>query len=201
MQKKIEIRSIIELIYSIDCLLPIGYIYLVKTSTNLFPKNIKELAISILSVNELRFYYKYKVFILGIAYLIMLLFLSSILLFLTNGLSKDSIKRGAVKEVEIATDSFLPSYLGYFFIALSINEWKVLVVIFIFIWLFIRKSKQVHFNPMFLMLGYKYYFITIDDVKSLLITKRNLRDPKNIESKNLTRINNYSFIEIKKEEE
>lgn len=200
-ERCIECRSIIEFIYSFDCLLSIVFVYLVKKQSNIFPSDLKLFIKNINLVNSVNFYYKYKVFILAAMYLILLLILSFILLKLTSILSEDSIKRGVVQELEIATDSFLPSYLGYFFVALSIDKWQVLFVIFIFIWLFTRKSKQVHFNPIFLILGYKYYFITIDNIKNLLITKQNLRNPKNIEIYNLKRINNYTYIKIEKKGE
>ena len=41
---------------------------------------------------------------------------------LLEKLSKDRIKEGEIIEIENSTNNFLPSYLGYFFVALSISD-------------------------------------------------------------------------------
>ncbi|HGN6412560.1 TPA: hypothetical protein ACKUJG_002234, partial [Neisseria gonorrhoeae] len=43
-------------------------------------------------------------------------------LWLSKYLGKDEFKQGEVKELEYVNDNFLPSYLGYFFVALSIPD-------------------------------------------------------------------------------
>lgn len=49
--------------------------------------------------------------------------LTKVSLVLSAALGKDEFKKGEVISVEHANNSFLPSYLGYFFVALSINNW------------------------------------------------------------------------------
>lgn len=106
------------------------------------------------------------------------------------------ISENTIEEIESATDSFLPSYLGYFFVALSISDFEVFVVVFLLIFIFTYKSKLSHFNPMFLVLGYKYYYYKINGVKNLLITKRKIKNPKEVSIDTLFRINDFTYIEV-----
>ena len=63
-------------------------------------------------------------------------------LWLSKYLGKDEFKQGEVKELEYVNDNFLPSYLGYFFVALSIpdNNLFLLFVMYGIIFLLDRKS-------------------------------------------------------------
>jgi len=190
-------KRLIHLLFSLDSLLPIIFVYLIKEKVNLFPKGLKEFILVNLKKfpNILESYYTYRMFILAVFYILFMVMISSCLIALTKKVSLDEmIKRGGVDDLEIATDNFLPSYLGYFFVALSINDWTTFSVIFIFIYLFVQKSKQTHFNPIFIILGYKYYFISTEGIKSLIITKENLKNPKEVELTELKRINDYTFI-------
>ena len=48
----------------------------------------------------------------------------------------DDIISGGVLDVECANDAYLPSYLGYFFVALSISDWDTLIWIGILLLIF-----------------------------------------------------------------
>lgn len=190
----------IHLLFTLDSLIPILFVFFIKEKKNLFPSVVKEYVISFCQSHNfsLELYYKYKVYILAIAYFGIMVLLSSLIMVMVNSLSEnENFKKGSIDDLEIATDNFLPSYLGYFFVALSIDDHTIFTVIFVFIFWFIKNSKQTHFNPVFIILGYKYYFINSGGVKSLVITKQNLRDPKEVELKKLKRINNYTYIELK----
>ena len=58
---------------------------------------------------------------------------------LLEKLSKDRIKEGEIIEIENSTNNFLPSYLGYFFVALSIsdNDFLTMSIIYCIIVLFV----------------------------------------------------------------
>lgn len=59
-------------------------------------------------------------------YMLIPILLTWISLLLSSRLGKDEFKEGEVVSVEHANNSFLPSYLGYFFVALSITSWSAL---------------------------------------------------------------------------
>ena len=117
-------------------------------------------------------------------------------LYLSNYLSEDSIDKGSIISIEPANDSFLPSYLGYFFVALSIPNLETFYWVFSVVSIFIFYSKLSYFNPIYFIFGYKfYYIINSNQVKVLLITKKEIKIPKDIEFPTIKRINNYTFIE------
>lgn len=73
----------------------------------------------------------------------------------------DDIISGGVLDVECVNDASLPSYLGYFFVALSISNWTTLIWVGILILVFTFFSRPSHFNPLFLLFGYKFYYVTV----------------------------------------
>lgn len=112
-------------------------------------------------------------------------------------LPKDQLKGISVTEIELANNNFLPTYLGYFFVSLGVNDIATLVVVFIIIYVFTYLSQTLYFNPIFLLFGYHFYFIkTSANIKIFLITRKKLKTPGENSFESLRRINNYTFIEI-----
>ncbi len=101
-------------------------------------------------------------------------------------------------EVELASHSFLPSYLGYFFVALSIPNITTLWYVYAVILLFTHLSKALSFNPLFLLFGYQFYFVTSEDgAKIFLITKQNMKNIQDVDLSQLRRINDFTFIDVR----
>ena len=99
--------------------------------------------------------------------------------------------------VEQADNSFLPSYLGYFFVALSISKITTFTYIFLIIYVFTFVSHALYFNPMFLLMGYHFYNVQAEDGnKVFLITKQEMKNYKEISFQNLRRINDYTYIDM-----
>lgn len=112
-------------------------------------------------------------------------------------LPKDRLKDSSVKEIELANNNFLPTYLGYFFVSLGIEDTSTLIVVFLIIYIFTFLSQTLYFNPIFLIFGYHFYFIkTSLNVKVFLITRKKLKIPGENGFEKLRRINNYTFIEL-----
>jgi hypothetical protein len=110
----------------------------------------------------------------------------------------DSLKGSSVTEIELANNSFLPTYLGYFFVSLGVNEVHTLVFVFSIIYIFTFLSQTLYFNPIFLLFGYHFYFVkTTGNLKIFLITRRILKSPGFDSFDGLRRINNYTFIDLK----
>ncbi len=117
---------------------------------------------------------------------------------LAKWLSKDDIPQGTIKEIEQANNAFLPSYLGYFFVALSVPYNDTLVFVFIILFVFTLLSQTLYFNPLFLLFGYHFYYLTTtNDVKLFVITRKAIKTPNNLGFENLKRINNFTFIDKK----
>lgn len=187
-------NKFLNYIYAVDSILLMLYIFLIKEEYVFdFLKHPKIIEIYKIVIN----YIPYKIIILGIAYLVVLVILDVILLMITPFISNiDKIERETVDEIENATEAYLPCYLGYFFVALSISNFQIFLIIFTLIFFLTKGAKLAHFNPVLILFGYRYYFCKIDGVKNLLITKDKLKNPKNVEYNKLYRINDFTFIKI-----
>ena len=51
-------------------------------------------------------------------------------------LPRDILRSNSVNEIELANNNFLPTYLGYFFVSLGIDDVPTLIVVFAIIYLF-----------------------------------------------------------------
>ncbi|QTC41319.1 hypothetical protein I7V34_19980 [Bacillus sp. V3] len=144
------------------------------------------------------------------------IFFTWISLLLAKSLAKDSLekteksiekengqkqisKMSKVIEVEQANNAFLPSYLGYFFVALSIPYFETLIFIFLILFLFTFYSQTLYFNPLFLLFGYHFYYLTtVNKTKVFIITRKSLKNPDDINLPELRRINDFTFIDLRR---
>ncbi|WP_180057888.1 hypothetical protein [Acinetobacter sp. YH12141] len=144
-------------------------------------------------------------YIAYVIYLIALLFLSFFSIkFSLKYLDQDVIERKKVKEFEQANDFYLPIYLGYAFVAISLPTLKSFLLFFVLMLIVLVRTRFFYFNPIFLVLGYKFYFIKhIDDSKVLVISKKEIKTIDELfEDGNgdmrsyiaLTKVNEYTFL-------
>lgn len=125
--------------------------------------------------------------------------LTAISLLFKRFLSKDSIEC-AIKDVEQANNAFLPSYLGYFFVALSVPSIESMIFVYSMLFVFTFVSQTLYFNPLFLCFGYHFYYIdTEKNIKQFIISKREIRSTKNLQFEDLRRINNFTYIDMEEE--
>lgn len=123
--------------------------------------------------------------------------LTALSFLIAMSLPDDNLQSTSVREIELANNNFLPTYLGYFFVSLGINDVSTLIIVFIIIYVFTVLSQTLYFNPIFLLFGFHFYFVkTSRDVKIFLITKKQLKTPGDDNFERLKRINNYTFIEL-----
>lgn len=115
---------------------------------------------------------------------------------LSSKLGRDEFKQNEVASIEHANNSFLPSYLGYFFVALSISNWEALWFVYILLFVFTFLSQALYFNPLFLIFGYEFYNITTKNGTAIfLISRQKYKKPGDVAIDVAFRINNYTFIE------
>ena len=115
---------------------------------------------------------------------------------LSSKLGKDQFKKGEVDSIEHANNSFLPSYLGYFFVALSVGNWETLWFVYGVLFIFTFLSQALYFNPLFLIFGYEFYNVkTKNGTAIFLISRQKYKTPSDIDISTAFRINNYTFIE------
>lgn len=131
-----------------------------------------------------------------IIYFFVPIVLTYISLYISKFLGNSNITKGSITEVENANNAFLPSYLGYFFVALSVNNSDTLIFVFIILFVFTFLSQTLYFNPLFLIFGYHFYNISTNNkAKLFVITKNEINKVDDIEFTQLKRINNFTFID------
>lgn len=122
--------------------------------------------------------------------------LTGLSIWLSRWLGKDSFAKGDITSIEYANNSFLPSYLGYFFVALSIPNLETLVFVYVILFAFTYFSQALYFNPLFLIFGFKFYNVTTaQGTVVFLISKKEFRMPAEIVIPEARRINGYTFLE------
>lgn len=142
---------------------------------------------------------KFPIWVSYIVFIIIPVILTWISLLLKTYLSKDSIEC-EIKDVEQANNAFLPSYLGYFFVALSVQTVETMIFIYVMLFVFTFVSQTLYFNPLFLCFGYHfYYIITAENIKQFIISKRKIRRTKCLNFASLRRINNFTYIDTEEE--
>lgn len=130
-------------------------------------------------------------------YLLIPIILTYISLKFASFLSNDIIEENSIIEVEQANNAYLPSYLGYFFVALSIPNIDTLLFVYIVLFFFTFLSQTLYFNPLFLIFGYHFFYIkTSNNVRIFIITKEQIKKPLGLNFSNLKRINNFTFIDL-----
>lgn len=131
----------------------------------------------------------------GLVFAIPLIF-TLLSLFVSFLLSPEELDE--VNSIEEISNNFLPSYLGYFFVGLSINTDETFWYIFILVVIFTYLSQSNYFNPIFLLLGYSFYSaVTPNNKKIILISKDILATPDDVISFSVKRINTFTFIASK----
>lgn len=107
------------------------------------------------------------------------------------------IGNGAVKNVRPANNDFIVNYSIYLLAALMIPYWPV------FLWWFFLSSamkfysRVAYFNPLFILLGYNFYYLTLNTkAEILLITKKTIKSTDDITGDRIYRmINEFTFVD------
>ncbi|WP_338754485.1 hypothetical protein [Bacillus sp. FJAT-52991] len=137
-------------------------------------------------------------------YFLTVILLAYLALLCMNFLERSSLasqlsnKKNSLEEIELANHTFLPTYLGYFFIALSIpdKEWSIFVALYLIMFIFVYLSQNSYFNPIFIVFGYQFYYVkTSSDVKLFLISKKLMKNHKVYKFNNLRKINDFTFMD------
>lgn len=125
-----------------------------------------------------------------------IILINAIGMFSFRFLSKDSIE-GRLRDIELANSSFLPSYLGYFFVAVSITRMDTFLLVYGLTVLLVMLSQSMYYNPFLLLFHYNFYHATDENgTRIFLITKKKIRTIQSDGFEKLRRINDVTYIEI-----
>jgi len=110
-------------------------------------------------------------------------------------LGSDRVKSGDITKLTHADSTFLPSYLGYFFVALSVDSYHVMCFVYGIVFLFSFSSQSTYFNPVFLVLGYRFYSLeTKKGTTVCLVSRQNYKNPGSIGEFSAFRINDHTLM-------
>jgi hypothetical protein len=130
----------------------------------------------------------------GVLLLIPIL-LSFVSILLTVLLGKDNLNQ--CSDIEEVSNSFLPIYLGYFFVGLGVEKWQHLAYVYLIIVIFTYVAQTQYFNPIFLLFGFRFYNVTTNiGTKILLISRKPIRRAEELSFPQLQRINDTTFISL-----
>ena len=124
--------------------------------------------------------------------------LSLLSLYYSKKLGHESDIHGC-EECELADGSFLPAYLGYFFVSVSVDSWELMLVVFAIACFFTHLSGTQLFNPLFLIFKYHHYRVKTKNGTAIFVIKKGPvnRNAKYFQANNLHRITDTTFIERK----
>lgn len=133
--------------------------------------------------------------IFGIILLFVPVILSLLSIFIARFLGDDSLQK--CQEYSLADNEFLPTYLGYFFLSVSISETSTMIVVYLIVFVFTYLSQTQYFNPLYLLFGYHYYHILTPQGTRVFVIARGkvIRNKENIVFNHLKRINDTTYIE------
>ena len=205
------VKYILHILFTAISIALAGLIFLISHEENVWLKWdwVKHLILFLTSFDEITLTEKFVTqsitYIVYMLYLIVLLVLSFFSIrFSFKYLDQDVIERAKVKEFEQANDFYLPIYLGYAFVAISLPTLKSFLLFFVLMLIVLARTRFFYFNPIFLVLGYRFYFIKqIDDSKILVISKKEIKTIDELfedsngdigDSIALTRINDFTFL-------
>ena len=135
----------------------------------------------------------YPAWLFSIFLLLIPIVFSKISLILTCRLSRDNIDECC--ELKDVNNTFLPTYLGYFFIGIGIVKCQLLIFVYLIVLSFTYLSQSQYFNPIFLLFGYRFYEIkTSKGTNLFLIARKNLRNINDVKFTDMRRINDTTFF-------
>jgi len=121
---------------------------------------------------------------------------SKISIILIPRLGRDQIKSDNIVRLSHADSTFLPSYLGYFFVALSVSSYHTMIFVYGIVFLFSFFSQTTYFNPTFLVLGYRFFSLETKKGTTVhLVSRRNYKNPADIVDTSAFRINDHTLME------
>jgi len=132
--------------------------------------------------------------IFGFLLLLVPIILSFASILMTLLFDKDTLEQ--CDELQEVNNSFLPTYLGYFFVGLGIDKVQHLAFVYLIIFVFTFVAHTQYFNPLLLLFGYRFYDIKSEaGTRVFVISKRKFRNAKEASFSNLRRINDTTYID------
>ncbi len=174
-----------KLFFTLVSLLLLAVIYLINSS------------IEIGRLTGLHLWFDMPAIVSYLIYIVGSLFLTWLCTLAFSKMETISLQSTNIKGIESADSTFVPMYLAYVFVGVSIQNEISLILCYLLIAIICFFAQNYYFNPLFYILGYRYYFvINSADKKLLIMTKKHIYLGQEIDFANLKRLNDYSYVDI-----
>jgi hypothetical protein len=102
-----------------------------------------------------------------------------------------------INSIKVAEPIYIPVYVAYFVIAMSITTIKTFCWITLILFLLIRATKMFYFNPILLLFGYHFYEAQDKNETCLLLISKKTDLKGEQDFQDLYRLNNFTFLDLK----
>lgn len=102
-----------------------------------------------------------------------------------------------ISEVESASADFLPVFFGYVFVGISVSHISTLFITYLLLVVLCFCADIYLYNPMFHLLGYRFYFVKTGKNKVLILSKKEIKLREHVSFDKLGQINDFTFIDLK----
>lgn len=104
------------------------------------------------------------------------------------------------QECTLADNEFLPVYLSYFFVSLSIPNGKTLLIVYGIVFVFTYLNHTLYFNPIFLIFGYHFYRARTEEGTEVFLVSpgKVIRNPRETDFSNIKRVNDMTYIALRR---
>lgn len=132
-----------------------------------------------------------------VIYVALCIFLTWLCSLAFSKLETMNLSNSNVNNIESADSTFVPMYFAYVFVGVSIQSNDSLIWCYLLTTVICYCAQIYYFNPLFYLLGYRYYFVTNStDKKLLVMTRKRIYLNQNVDFTHLKRLNDYSYVDI-----
>jgi len=105
------------------------------------------------------------------------------------------------QESTLADNEFIPTYLGYFFVSLSVADDTTMLFLYGIVFVFTYLSQTQYFNPLYLLFGYHYYHVLTEQGTRVFVIVRGkvIRNRAEMAFDKLKRVNDTTYLVIKED--
>lgn len=131
-----------------------------------------------------------------VVYLLLMALGAFALSFVSRYLPSISIEEGNVKTIEPAGEGMMLTYFGLFFFALSVHSVHALIISFVLLLACILFSNVYMYNPIFSLIFYRFYYITLPSGKKcLLISREKFESGDKVKFDKVYKLNEFTYID------
>lgn len=128
--------------------------------------------------------------------IVVLLLLALLMARISRCLTCINISSSSIRLIEPAGEGLMLTYLGLFFFALSVQSGPAMLIIYVLLLICVHISNVYLFNPIFSLIGYKFYYLTFEGGKRcLLISKEKFAHNDTINFEKLYKLNEFTYID------